>query len=449
MHRYLIYIVLTAMLANSAAAESNADANLPRLARIMDVIRARYFEPVDENKLFNEAVNGMFRGLDMHSSYLNSDAYRRLMQDTQGRYGGLGIEVRKDGDALRIMSIFDETPAFRAELQPNDLITAINDKKLAGLSLDQSVQLARGEPSTSLALTLVRSDEPGPRRLVLDREQIQGRSVRVGLIGDRLAYVRLAQFHHHTAEELAIALERLFESNNENITGLILDLRDNPGGTLNTGVAVASAFLPKDSLVVYTNGMSPESKLKFLARKEDYLRTGSEDVLERAPKALKTIPMAVLVNQGSASASEIVAAALQDHKRCPIIGNRTYGKGSIQAIIPLGDGTALKLTTSRYYTPTGRSIDKQGIQPDYVIDRDPQDGVDIVAHLVASGRLASDVGSDPHAPRVLCAAPLPTGPGLRDGVNLSPDSVEEITIADCQLRRAIDVLNQTSISDTR
>ncbi len=434
----LLCAVFAGVLSTSALAES-ADA-LSRLTRIVDLIKSRYVEPVDDGKLFDQAVRGLLKSLDMHSTYLDAESFRKLLQETQGKYGGLGIEVRKDGDTLRILTIFEDTPAHRAGLQAGDLITQLNEDSLAQLTLEQAVKLARGEPYTSLTLTLLRDGEPGPRRLTLDREQIQGRSVRAGMIGSQIAYARLTQFHRHTAEEMALRLERLFESSPNGIEGMILDLRDNPGGTLHSAVAVASAFLPADALVVYTNGMSAESKLKFRARKEDYLRGAGEDYLERLPGVFKTTPLVVLVNHGSASSSEIVAAALQDHKRATIVGTRTYGKGSIQSVVPLGDGSALKLTTAHYFTPKGRSIDKYGIVPDQVIDQEPVVGTDAVSHAVALGRLSLDAVESSVATRVVCRAGLAQRDSNEALPALTPDSSEEVGLADCQLDCALRAL---------
>lgn len=438
--RTLFIVALTAALSGAAWADSPD--TLSRLTRIFDLIKSRYVEPVDEAKLFNEAVKGLFHGLDLHSTYLDAETFRRLMQETQGRYGGLGIEVRKDGNALGIVTVFEDSPAHRAGLLSGDRIAAVNHASVANLSLDEAVKLARGEPNTSLTLTLLREGEPGPRRLTLDREQIQGRSVRAGMIGARIAYARLTQFHRHSADELALRLERLAESNSNGIDGLVLDLRDNPGGTLNSAVAVASAFLPADALVVYTNGMSAESKLKFRARKEDYLRSGGEDLLERLPPLFKTTPLVVLVNHGSASASEIVAGALQDHKRATIVGTRTYGKGSIQTILPLGDGTALKLTTAHYYTPSGRSINKQGVIPDQVIDQDPDLGSDAVSHAVARGRLGFDLVDAEHRSRILCQAAPNHFSATASGSTLAADYSGEPEVSDCQLERALRTLDE-------
>lgn len=450
--RTLFALLLSLLLgagANVGATEAPAVDSVARLTRILEMIRSRYVEPVDDGKLFAEAVNGIMKGLDTHSAYMDTDTYRRVLQETQGRYGGLGIEVRKDGDALRVVSIFDDTPAQRAGLLADDLITAVNERSFGGLNLEQSVSMVRGEPNTTLLLTLSRSGEPGRRRLALDREQIQGRSVRAGMIGESFLYVRLTEFHRHSAEEMAMRMERLHESSPSGIGGVVLDLRDNPGGTLNSAVAVASAFLPVDALVVYTNGMAPESKLKFLARKDDYLRGASEDYLDRVPAEIKRAPLVVLVNRGSASSSEIVAAALQDHGRATIVGTRTYGKGSIQVILPLGDGTALKLTTSRYYTPKGRVIEKQGIAPDQLVEQDPIEGPDAVSHLVALGRLESQRNLRGPMTRVVCAVRTPPSHPAATDEALSADSNALSDVVDCQLARALQILEEVKVAGSR
>lgn len=435
--------------ASAAATEPAPMDPMARLARILELIRSRYVDPVDEARLFSEAVNAIMKGLDTHSVYLDKDAYQRLLQDTQGKYGGLGIEVRKEGDALRVVTIFEDTPAARAGLLANDLITAVNERGFAGMTLEQSVRLVRGEPNTTLLLSLRRAEEPGPRRLALDREQIQGRSVRAGMIGGRHAYLRLTEFNRHTAEEMVLRLERMAQSSPHGIHGVILDLRDNPGGTLNSAVAVASAFLPVDALVVYTRGMAPESKLKFLARKEDYLRGDTEDYLERMPLEARQAPLVILVNRGSASSSEIVAGALQDHARATIVGTRTYGKGSIQVILPIGDGSALKLTTSRYYTPKGRVIEKDGLIPDRLVEQAPAEGPDAVSHLVALGRLSAWSVDTHTGAQLRCTTPAPDPAAHAGEDDPAPDSTGQMDIIDCQLALALEVLEQQALAHSQ
>jgi carboxyl-terminal processing protease len=441
---------MTGLWAGSAMSESST-ANEPksviqRLSPILDQIKARYVEPVDDNKLFTEAVNGLLRSLDPFSAYLDKEAFRELQQESQGKYGGLGIEVKKDGGLIRILSTFEDTPAYRAGLQPGDLITRLNESNVAELSLEQAIQQARGEPDTSLTLTLLREGEPGPRKMTLDRELIQGRSVKSSMIGPSYAYVRLTQFHRHSADVMAEQLERLLELSGGAIEGVVLDLRDNPGGALSAAVAVAAAFLPKDALVVYTNGMSEQSKMRFRANKDDYVRQGAQDPLERLPDLMKAVPLVVLVNGGSASASEIVAGALKDHKRGIILGTRTFGKGSIQVVIPLGDGTGMRLTTAHYYTPEGRRIDGKGVTPDVIIDQEPSAGVDAIAHAVAQGRLASAASADGQTSRVQCRQDLASTPQPEPLSPAIPHPQSNLDLVDCQLEHALKTLDRLSAS---
>lgn len=446
--RYALALWLACALICGAAGATEPSPMDPvaRLARILELIRSRYVDPVDEARLLAEAVKAIMKGLDTHSVYLDPEAYRRLLHETQGKYGGLGIEVRKEGDVLRVVSVFEDTPAARAGLLAEDVISAVNEHQFVGMTLEQSVRLVRGEPNTALMLTLNREGEPGLRRLALDREQIQGRSVRGGMIGERYAYVRLTEFNRYTAEEMVLKLERMAQVAPHGIHGVILDLRDNPGGTLNSAVAVASAFLPPDALVVYTQGMAPESKLKFLARKEDYLRGDTEDYLERMPPDAKRAPLAVLVNRGSASSAEIVAGALQDHARATVVGTRTYGKGSIQVILPIGDGSALKLTTSRYYTPKGRVIEKNGLTPDRLVEQAPVEGPDAVSHFVALGRLSDWSIDQPADAQLRCAPAVTETPAGAPRYEALPDSTRHSDIVDCQLAFALEILERQAIA---
>ena len=441
---HIAAVVLLSWALAAPAQQTEPDA-ITRLSRILDLIKSRYVEPVDDARLFNSAVSGIMKSLDLNSAYLDPEAYRRLLQEAQGRYGGLGIEVRKDGAYLRIVTVFEDSPAQRAGLLPGDRISAANEQSFAAMTLEQAVRHVRGEPQTTLLLTLHRDDEPGARRLALDREQIQGRSVRAGLIGEYI-YVRLTEFHRHTADEMTLRIERLVESSPVAVQGVVLDLRDNPGGTLNSAVALASAFLPPNELVVYTHGMSQEANLKFLSRHEDYLRGQSEDYLERLPPIVRRAPLMVLVNRGSASSSEIVAAALQDHERATIIGTRTYGKGSIQVILPLGDGSAIKLTTSRYYSPKGHIIEKNGVQPHHLVDQDPVEGTDAVSHVVASGRLESygDMGGS--GSRVACGVDADATEVDSRNRSLNDVSSDKSKVFDCQLATALRLLDQRNIA---
>lgn len=331
-------------------------------------IKSDYVEAVDDKKLISEAINGMLSGLDPHSAYLDAEAFKELQVGTQGEFGGLGIEVSMEDGFVKVVSPIEDTPAYRAGLKPGDLIIKLDDTNVKGLTLNEAVKRMRGKPNTDITLTLVRKGEPKPRIITLTRAVIQIQSVKSKVIEAGYGYVRITQFQEHTAEKMVQALEKIYKENTNGVKGLVLDLRNDPGGLLNAAVAVSAAFLPANQLVVYTDGRTDDSKMKLYASPESYLRGSREDFVKRVPAAVKTVPMVVLVNSGSASASEIVAGALQDHKRAVIMGTQTFGKGSVQTILPLGNTTAIKLTTARYYTPNGRSIQAKGITPDILVE---------------------------------------------------------------------------------
>ena len=332
-------------------------------------VKSDYVEPVEDKKLITEAINGMLTGLDPHSAYLDQDAFRDLQVGTQGEFGGLGIEVGMEDGFVKVISPIDDSPASRAGLKPGDLIIRLNDTSVKGMTLNDAVKRMRGKPNTDITLTIVRRDEPNPIIVTLTRAIIKIQSVKSTMIEPGYAYFRVTQFQEHTGENLARAIERLFKQSRGSMKGIVLDLRNDPGGLLNGAVAVSAAFLPQGSLVVYTDGRAEDAKMRLGAVPENYPRSrNKEDFLRRLPPEAKTVPMVVLVNGGSASASEIVAGALQDHERAVIMGQQTFGKGSVQTILPLGNNTAIKLTTARYYTPKGRSIQAKGITPDIPLE---------------------------------------------------------------------------------
>jgi carboxyl-terminal processing protease len=332
-------------------------------------VKSDYVEAVEDKKLITEAINGMLTGLDPHSAYLDQEAFKELQVGTQGEFGGLGIEVGMEDGFVKVVAPIDDTPASRAGIKPGDLIVKLDETSVKGMTLNDAVKRMRGKPNTNITLTIVRKGETKPIVVTLTRSVIKIQSVKSTILEPGYAYFRVSQFQEHTGETLARSIERHFKDNAGQIKGVILDLRNDPGGLLNGAVAVSAAFLPTGSLVVYTDGRTEDSKMKLSARPENYLRGRmKEDFNKRLPPEIKTVPMVVLVNGGSASASEIVAGALQDHKRAVIMGQPTFGKGSVQTILPLGNNTAIKLTTARYYTPSGRSIQAKGIMPDIPLD---------------------------------------------------------------------------------
>lgn len=357
----------------SAIADKEAATALPveELRAFTDVfarIKSDYVEPVEDKKLITEAINGMLTGLDPHSTYLDVEGFKDLQVGTQGEFGGLGIEVGMEDGFVKVISPIEDTPAFKAGVKPGDLIVKLDDTPVKGMTLNDAVKRMRGKPGSTIKLTIARKGVATPVVLTLTRAVIKIRSVKFTLVDPGYGYVRVTQFQEHTGELLAEALNKLYKENKAPLKGLILDLRNDPGGLLNGAVAVTAAFVKPDSLVVYTEGRTPDAKMRLTASREDYLRPMQTDYLKSLPEGVKKVPMVVLVNSGSASASEIVAGALQDHKRAIIMGTRSFGKGSVQTILPIGNGTAIKLTTARYFTPNGRSIQAKGIEPDIVVE---------------------------------------------------------------------------------
>jgi carboxyl-terminal processing protease len=315
-------------------------------------VKKDYVVTVDDKKLLESAIRGMLEGLDPHSSYLDKEAYKELQEGTTGEFGGLGIEVGMENGFVKVISPIDDTPAQRAGIQSGDLITRLDDTPVKGMTLNDAVKLMRGKPGTEIILTVVRENEDKPLRITIKRDVITVKSVKSRTLEPGFGYVRISHFQSHTVEDLQHNLDKLKQENNDNLKGLILDLRNNPGGVLSAAVSVSDLFLDS-GLIVYTEGRIKDSKLKFNAKPKDMLNQS---------------PLIVLVNGGSASASEIVAGALQDHGRAIIMGGQTFGKGSVQTILPMANEAALKLTTARYYTPSGRSIQAAGITPDIIID---------------------------------------------------------------------------------
>ena len=340
---------------------------LQQLANVFGMVKSDYVEPVDEKKLISDAITGMVASLDPHSAYFDKKSFKEFREGTNGRFVGVGIEISQEDGLVKVVSPIEGSPADRAGLKPNDLITRIDDAAVKGLSLNEAVKKMRGEPKSKVVLTIFRKDESRTFPVTIVREEIRTQSVRSKVIEPGYAWVRLSQFQERTVEDFTTKVEAIYKQE-PNLKGMVLDLRNDPGGLLDAAVAISAAFLPENVVVVSTNGQLAESKFVYKAAPEFYLRRAGNDPLKRLPAALKTVPLVVLVNEGSASASEIVAGALQDHKRATIMGNQTFGKGSVQTVRPLGPDTGIKLTTARYYTPSGKSIQAKGIIPDVMID---------------------------------------------------------------------------------
>lgn len=341
------------VLADQAATKRESEESAPlaelrMFAEIFSQIKKDYVEPVSDRELLDYAIRGMLAGLDPHSSYLDEDDFKEMREGTKGEFGGLGIEVGTEDGFIKVIAPIDDTPAQKAGVQAGDLITRLDDKPVKGIGLSEAVKLMRGKPGSKIKLTISRTGLDKPLTIEIIRAVIKQASVKSRELEPGYAYVRLSQFQAHTTKDMLDAISKLKRKADGKLQGMVLDLRNNPGGVLNAAVSVSDAFLT-GGLIVYTEGRVKELVLEFKA--------GPDDVLDGTP-------LVVLVNGGSASASEIVAGALQDHNRAVIMGQPTFGKGSVQTIIPVNAKVALKLTTARYFTPNGRSIQAEGIVPD-------------------------------------------------------------------------------------
>lgn len=363
---------------------AKADQPLPidelrTFTEVFSRIKADYVETVDDKKLLRDAIQGMLSGLDPHSSFLDPEGFKDIRVGTEGEFGGLGIEVTMEDGFVKVVSPIEDTPAARAGLKTGDLIIRLDNKAVKGMTLNEAVKNMRGKPGSEITLTVVREGQPKPLMFTVARAVIKIQSVKHRMLEDGFGYVRITQFQANTGDNLKDALTKLKLQNKGNLKGLVLDLRNNPGGVLNAAVAVSDSFLTS-GLIVYTEGRVSDAELKFSATPAD-LANGA--------------PMVVLVNGGSASASEIVAGALQDHKRAVIMGTKTFGKGSVQTILPMSGGAALKITTARYYTPSGRSIQATGILPDVVTEEAKvtkrEKGDDTLKEVDLSGHLENKI----------------------------------------------------------
>ena len=370
--------------------------SLRQLAGVYDLIKSTYVEPVEDRKLMTHAMSGMVDALDPHSAYLDQKAYRELREGTEGRFVGLGIEIgQSDEGYIKIVAPIEDSPAARAGIQAGDLIARIDGAAVKDMDIDEAIKRMRGEPHTRVVLGILRAGSTAPLEITVTRDEIVQKSVKGKIItanGAGYAWVRIAQFQEPTVNDLAAKLAALAHEQPD-LKGLVLDLRNDPGGLLQGAIGAAAAFLPEGAEIVSTNGQLEESKARFYGRPEHYMLGRGEDPLKKVPALYKTIPMVVLVNTGSASASEIVAGALQDYKRAAIVGSPTFGKGSVQTIRPMANETAVKLTTARYYTPSGRSIQARGVVPDFPVDENA-DGDGLNALRMREADLKSHLSND-------------------------------------------------------
>ncbi|GAB6048050.1 proteolytic complex protein CptA [Methyloparacoccus murrellii] len=406
---------------------------LKTFSEVYGRIKQDYVEPVKDDKLLEDAIRGMLTGLDPHSAYLDKEQYDELKVGTTGQFGGLGIEVGMENGFVKVIAPIDDTPAQKAGVKAGDLIIRLDEKPVKGLSLNDAVKIMRGEPGSPIVLTIVREGAEQPIKIKLVRDIIKVKSVKSRLLEEGYGYVRLSSFQAKTGESMIEAIDELKKKGK--LKGLVIDLRNNPGGVLNAAVTVSDAFLD-DGLIVYTDGRVEDAKMKFSA--------SSGDLLEGAP-------IVVLINAGSASASEIVAGALQDHKRAIIMGEKTFGKGSVQTILPTSNGGAVKLTTARYYTPSGRSIQAEGITPDVPISRvkleaaqqsefGPLKESDLANHLENP-----KVGQKPATPPPAATEPAKE-PLLQKAPEKTPEEQEEaLALQDYPLNEALNLLKGINI----
>src|SRR5690554_202956 len=350
--------------------------DLQQFANVFAAIKSSYVEPLGDEKLINDAIKGMFSELDPHSTYLDAEAFKEMESITQGGFGGLGIEIGSEDGMPKVIAPIEDTPAARAGIMSGDLITHIDGEPTKGMSLSEAVKRMRGEPKTSIVLTIQRQGRDKPLVIPIVRDHIQVHSVRAKMLENDIAYIRIAQFQERTEADLARHVADLAR---QGARALVLDLRNDPGGLLDSAIGVSSMFMEGGGLVVSTKGRIPSANREYFARRssaaQQHLQrplSGNNSPAGTVASWAETVPMVVLVNVGSASASEIVAGALQDYGRATVIGNRTFGKGSVQSVLPLGEDTGIKLTTALYYTPKGRSIQVTGVEPDIIVDDTPQ-----------------------------------------------------------------------------
>ena len=349
----LSIFIISSQRHSSAEGKGSDYESIELFTDVMAIIKKSYVEDVDTKKLVYGAINGMLSSLDPHSSFMPPDTYKEMKIDTKGTFGGLGIEISVKDGVLIVISPIEDTPAFKAGIKAGDMILKIDDKFTKDLNINDAVKRMRGQKGTKVILTIMREGFDKPKEFPLVRDIIQVKSVRFHLMDGGYAYVRIAQFQEKTDEDMTKALKTMKEEYKGELKGLVLDMRNDPGGLLDQAVRVADHFVPEGQMIVYTEGREKDSKMQFTAKKG-----GKEP----------NYPIVVLINGGSASASEIVAGALQDHKRAIIMGTQSFGKGSVQTIIPLSDDSGLRLTTARYFTPKGRSIQAKGITPDIVVE---------------------------------------------------------------------------------
>lgn len=428
---YPLFLLLLIFSAGAAYAEDagveaavNPDTAIPfdeirTFAEVFAKVKNDYVENITDRELIENAIRGMLQGLDPHSAYLDEVSFRNLQEGTSGEFGGLGIEVSMEDGFVKVIAPIDDTPAQKAGVMAGDLIIRLDDTPVKGMSLNDAVDKMRGKPGTDITITIAREGVETPITMTITRDTITRKSAWVRTLEPGIGYLRVSNFQTNTANDVQRELESLKNQNDGGLNGLILDLRNNPGGILSGAVAISDLFL-EQGLIVYTEGRVNDSKLRFTAK--------PVDILNKAP-------MIVLVNAGSASASEIVAGALQDHKRAIIMGQKTFGKGSVQTILPMTNESALKLTTARYYTPSGRSIQASGINPDIIIDQVKIEAIEENTLTVSEANLNRHLEND-KSPEVDAPAPASKNDG----------KTETLSRTDYALYEALNVLKGLVLS---
>lgn len=367
-------------------------AELRQLSDVFGLIKTDYVENVDDKKLVTDAIAGMVSSLDPHSVYLDKRAFREMRETVAGKFVGIGVEVSAEDGYIKVVSPIEDTPAFKAGIKAGDLITRIDGTPIKGMNLDESVKKMRGEPGSKVMVTISRKDEDKPLTLTIVRQEIRVQSVKGKIVEPGYAWLRISQFQEPTLDDMAKKIAELY-AREPQLKGLVLDLRNDPGGVVQGAIGVSAAFLPRDAVVVSTYGQLASSKETFYARPEFYAQGAKADPLAKLPAGLKDVPIVVLVNAGSASASEIVAGALQDYGRATIMGTQTFGKGSVQTLRQLTADTAVKITTARYYTPKNRAIQARGIVPDLMVD-ETADGDGLNSLRMRESDLQKHLGND-------------------------------------------------------
>lgn len=360
MQRITFVLLLILSFTVGVGADDATYQGLSNFTRVLDLVERNYVEEVDSEKLTDSAIDGMLKTLDPYSAYLSPERYRELEIGTSGEFGGVGMEVTVEEDVLTVIAPIEGTPAEKAGIKPRDQILAIEGKSTEGMDVQEAVKLLRGPKGSPVKITIKREGEAAPREVTLVRDKIVVKSVKAELLDNNIGYIRLTQFQDHTAQELRAAIEQLTAQNGKDLSGLVLDLRNNPGGLLSEAIDVVDEFID-NGLIVSVKGRAADQTREYYATKKG---------------SFQTFPLVVIVNEGSASASEVVAEALQDSHRATILGTKTFGKGSVQTIIKLEDGSGLKLTTAKFYAPSGRSINEVGVTPDVTVEITEQDKTD-------------------------------------------------------------------------